>query len=158
MHNHLTNNNVIREIENHTAFTNFGKLLLPRNNSSGYYDMQLRKVGSIIPYQSHVDPDTVVDAINRSIDGVNDGNTVERRVENLKNVGVDIEYHRYQGAGHGFGLGTGTDAEGWVDFAVQYWEEHQRSTTRKASLSFIGSSTYSDVNNNKSKEKHDANY
>jgi acetyl esterase/lipase len=48
--------------------------------------------------------------------------TVERRVENLRNAGVEVEYRRYERAGHGFGLGTGTDADGWVDLAVQFWK------------------------------------
>lgn len=51
-------------------------------------------------------------------------NTVEKRVANLKNEGVEVEYRRYERAGHGFGLGTGTDAEGWVDLAVHFWQRH----------------------------------
>ena len=51
-------------------------------------------------------------------------NTVEKRVENLKNAGVEVEYHRFESAGHGFGLGTGIDAEGWMDLAVQFWQRH----------------------------------
>jgi acetyl esterase/lipase len=57
-------------------------------------------------------------------DGIANINTVERRVENLRNAGVEVEYRRYQSAGHGFGLGTGTDAEGWVDLAVSFWRSH----------------------------------
>ncbi len=57
-------------------------------------------------------------------DGIVNVSTVDRRVENLRNAGVDVEYHRYQSAGHGFGLGTGTDAEGWLDLAVQFWQRH----------------------------------
>jgi acetyl esterase/lipase len=57
-------------------------------------------------------------------DGIANVNTVDRRVENLKNAGVDVEYRRIQSAGHGFGLGTGTDAEGWLDLAVQFWQRH----------------------------------
>ncbi len=57
-------------------------------------------------------------------DGIANVNTVERRVENLINAGVDVEYRRYTSAGHGFGLGTGTDAEGWVDLAVHFWQKH----------------------------------
>jgi acetyl esterase/lipase len=57
-------------------------------------------------------------------DGIANVNTVERRVENLRNAGVEVEYHRVQSAGHGFGLGTGTDAEGWVDLAVDFWKKH----------------------------------
>lgn len=57
-------------------------------------------------------------------DGIVNINSVERRVENLRNAGVEVEYRRYESAGHGFGLGTGTDAEGWVDLAVQFWKQH----------------------------------
>jgi acetyl esterase/lipase len=58
-------------------------------------------------------------------DGIVNVATVERRVENLRNAGVDVEYRRYQSAGHGFGLGTGTDAEGWLDLAVRFWERQR---------------------------------
>lgn len=57
-------------------------------------------------------------------DGIANVNTVETRVENLRNAGVDVEYRRYESAGHGFGLGTGTDAEGWLDLAVRFWQRH----------------------------------
>jgi acetyl esterase/lipase len=49
---------------------------------------------------------------------------VDERVENLKNAGVDVEYHKYKHSGHGFGLGPGTDAEGWVENAIRFWEKH----------------------------------
>jgi len=57
-------------------------------------------------------------------DGITNVNTVERRVANLREAGVDVEYRRYERAGHGFGLGTGTDAEGWLDLAVRFWQRH----------------------------------
>ena len=72
-------------------------------------------------YSSDFSPAFITVAAN---DGIANVNTVERRVENLRNAGVDIEYRRYQRAGHGFGLGTGTDAEGWVDLAVAFWQRH----------------------------------
>jgi len=50
--------------------------------------------------------------------------TVERRVERLRNAGVEVEYHRFRTAGHGFGLGVGTDAEGWMEAAVRFWIAH----------------------------------
>lgn len=52
--------------------------------------------------------------------------TVERRVQRLREAGVEVEYRRYRNAGHGFGLGVGTDAEGWVDAAIRFWKA-QRS-------------------------------
>lgn len=59
-------------------------------------------------------------------DGIANVNTVEKRVANLRNEGVEVEYKRYETAGHGFGLGTGTDAEGWLDLAVQFWKKHMK--------------------------------
>ena len=50
--------------------------------------------------------------------------TVERRVQDLRNAGVEVEYRRYRNAGHGFGLGVGTEAEGWVGYAIEFWEKH----------------------------------
>lgn len=76
-------------------------------------------------YSSDFSPAFITVAAN---DGIANVNTVERRVENLRNAGVDVEYRRYQSAGHGFGLGTGTDAAGWVDLAVQFWQRHMTDT------------------------------
>jgi acetyl esterase/lipase len=50
--------------------------------------------------------------------------TVEKRVENMRKAGVEIEYHRYLSAGHEFGTGKGTDAWGWIDLAVHFWEKY----------------------------------
>jgi acetyl esterase/lipase len=72
-------------------------------------------------YSSDFSPAFITVAAN---DGIANVNTVERRVENLRNAGVEVEYRRYQSAGHGFGLGTGTDAEGWLDLAVRFWQGH----------------------------------
>ncbi len=72
-------------------------------------------------YSSDFSPTFITVAANDWIANVN---TEEKRVENLKKAGVDVEYRRYESAGHGFGLGTGTDAEGWVDLAVQFWQRH----------------------------------
>ena len=57
-------------------------------------------------------------------DGIANVAVVDRRVENLRNAGVEVEYRRYRTAGHGFGLGTNTDAEGWLGRAVRFWEKH----------------------------------
>jgi acetyl esterase/lipase len=49
---------------------------------------------------------------------------VDRRVENMRDAGIEVEYHKYKNAGHGFGLGVGTDADGWIEGAVQFWGRH----------------------------------
>jgi len=60
-------------------------------------------------------------------DAIANVSTVERRVENLRSAGVEVEYHRYRNAGHGFGLGKGTDAEGWLDLAIGFWKKHMKN-------------------------------
>ncbi len=55
-------------------------------------------------------------------DGIASWRTMENRINNLKALGIDTEFHKYPGLGHGFGLGTGTSAEGWIDDAAAFWE------------------------------------
>jgi acetyl esterase/lipase len=86
-------------------------------------------------YSDDFSPAFVTVAAN---DGIVNINTVERRVENLRNAGVDVEYRRYQSAGHGFGLGTGTDAEGWLDLAVGFWQRHMSAQTHGGSCAQVG--------------------
>ena len=57
-------------------------------------------------------------------DGIANVAVVDRRAENLKNAGVEVEYRRYQTAGHGFGTGEGTDAAGWMEHAIEFWKKH----------------------------------
>ena len=57
-------------------------------------------------------------------DGIVNVSVVDRRVGNLRNAGIEVEYHKYKNAGHGFGLGVGTDAEGWIEHAIGFWKNH----------------------------------
>lgn len=57
-------------------------------------------------------------------DRIASASTMERRVQELRKAGVEVEYHRFKNAGHGFGLGVGTDAEGWIEHAIGFWEHH----------------------------------
>lgn len=89
----------------------------------------LPKPGTVImQYTGHTDysdeepPTFVVVGEN---DGIADWRTMEQRLNNLREMGVDTEFHKYPGLGHGFGLGTGTAAEGWLDLAVEFWEKQQ---------------------------------
>jgi acetyl esterase/lipase len=56
--------------------------------------------------------------------------TVDRRVRNLRNARVEVEYRRYKNAGHGFGPGVGTDAQGWVEYAIEFWRNHASENAR----------------------------
>lgn len=68
------------------------------------------------------DPPTFV--VQGENDGIVDVSTVDRRVDAMRNAGIEVEYHKYRNVSHGFGLGLGTDAEGWMEYAVKFWEKH----------------------------------
>ena len=50
----------------------------------------------------------------------------QARREAMQQAGIDTEFHVYSGLGHGFGLGTGTSAEGWINDAVDFWEQQMK--------------------------------
>lgn len=60
-------------------------------------------------------------------DGIASWRTMQARLDALSSLGVPTEFHHYPGLGHGFGLGTGTSAEGWLDLAVQFWENQMEA-------------------------------
>jgi acetyl esterase/lipase len=68
------------------------------------------------------DPPTFV--VQGGNDGIVNISTVEMRVDAMRNAGIEVEYHKYRNASHGFGLGIGTDAEGWIKYAVKFWEKY----------------------------------
>lgn len=56
-------------------------------------------------------------------DGIAPWRLMKRRLELLREMGIDTEFHSYPGLRHGFGLGTGTAAEGWLNQALTFWEK-----------------------------------
>lgn len=59
--------------------------------------------------------------------GTNDGiayyKTIQARIETIRKNGTNAEIEVFSGLSHGFGLGKGTVAEGWIDRAVEFWED-----------------------------------
>jgi enterochelin esterase-like enzyme/acetyl esterase/lipase len=81
----------------------------------------------VMQYTGHTDytkNDPPTFAVVGESDGIASWRTMEQRISNLKTIGIDAEFRHYPGLGHGFGLGMETVAEGWVDEAVEFWEEH----------------------------------
>jgi hypothetical protein len=70
---HMNANSSILDVVNHPYFKGFGQFILPLDNRSYDGNMQLRRVGSLLPYHSYVEPEAVVDTINSMIDQVADG-------------------------------------------------------------------------------------
>jgi acetyl esterase/lipase len=54
----------------------FSRLILPWDDRAYDEDMSLTRIGSLLPYHSRVDPETVVSALNRLIDDAAGGETV----------------------------------------------------------------------------------
>lgn len=73
---HLRADDTIGDLLGHPAFAGFARLLLPWDGRRYDPAMRLSAIGSLLPYHSHVDPETVVGALNRMIDDVNSGHAV----------------------------------------------------------------------------------
>ena len=89
-------------------------------------DDLLRPGAVIMQYTGHTDY-TENDPPTYACVGENDGiaswRTMESRLNNLNDLDIDTEFHKYPNLRHGFGLGTNTVAEGWLDDAVTFWEK-----------------------------------
>lgn len=73
---HLTVDDSIGDLLAHPAFQGFQNHLMPRNDSSYDEGMLLRDVGGLLPYHSHVDPETVVTSLNYMVDEMNAGKKI----------------------------------------------------------------------------------
>ena len=51
---------------------------------------------------------------------------MQRRINAIRANGTNAEIEIFSGLSHGFGLGEGTVAEGWIDNAVNFWENNSR--------------------------------
>jgi acetyl esterase/lipase len=66
----------LRDLLHHPSFAGFSRLLLPWDDRAYDEQMPLTRIGSLLPYHSHVDPETVASALNRMIDEAARGRTV----------------------------------------------------------------------------------
>lgn len=55
-------------------------------------------------------------------DGIASWRTMQSRLKQMSELGIDTEFESFAGLSHGFGLGTGTIAEGWIKNAIAFWE------------------------------------
>ena len=73
---HLTVQSTVGDILRHPSFAGFGRLILPWDDRAYDEGLPLARIGSLLPYHSHVDPETVANALNRMIDDASSGRTV----------------------------------------------------------------------------------
>ncbi len=55
-------------------------------------------------------------------DGIAYWRTMQNRIKKIRADGTAAEIEIFDGLSHGFGLVTGTNAEGWLDHAVEFWQ------------------------------------
>jgi acetyl esterase/lipase len=65
---HLGVESTVGDLLRHPAFAGFARLILPWDDRGYDEQMPLSGIGSLLPYHSHVDPETVASALNRMID------------------------------------------------------------------------------------------
>lgn len=73
---HLTVDDSIGDLLAHPAFQGFQNHLMLRNDSNYDEAMLLRHVDGLLPYHSHVNPDTVVTSLNYMVDEMNAGEKI----------------------------------------------------------------------------------
>lgn len=73
---HLTVQSTVGDILRHPSFAGFARLILPWDDRAYEEDLPLVRIGSLLPYHTHVDPPTLVSALNRMIDDAAGGKTV----------------------------------------------------------------------------------
>jgi acetyl esterase/lipase len=103
-----------------------GNIALNGTASFGDYDLPKPRI-VVIAYTGHTSFSENYPPVFITVsedDRIVNVSVVDRRVGNLRNAGIEVEYRKYKNAGHGFGLGVGTDAEGWIEHAIQFWENH----------------------------------
>ena len=73
---HLNIDHQLADILTHPAFAGHARLLLPWDDRAYDEQLPLRRIASLLPYHSHVEPQQVVQGLNRLIDDVATGQTV----------------------------------------------------------------------------------
>jgi hypothetical protein len=73
---HMNTNSSIMDVVNHPSFKGFGQFILPLDNRAYDGNMQLSRVGSLLPYHSYVEPEAVVETINYMIDQMAEGKII----------------------------------------------------------------------------------
>jgi len=73
---HLDITSTLRDLLRHPAFAGFAHLLLPWDDRSYDEQIPLTRIGSLMPYHTHVDRGSVLSGLNRMIDDVSNGKAV----------------------------------------------------------------------------------
>lgn len=88
---HLRTTDTVQDLLNHPAFAGFARLLLPWDDRAYDGALPLRDIATLLPYHSHVDPASVVGALNAMIDDVQGGSPVFHDIYTTQQKAEDPE-------------------------------------------------------------------
>jgi acetyl esterase/lipase len=83
----------VGDILRHPAFAGFSRLILPWDDHAYDQTLPLTEIGSLLPYHTHVDPETVASALNRMIDDVSSGSTLFYRFYSEAQIAAPARNH-----------------------------------------------------------------
>lgn len=93
-----------------------------------FVGFQLSKPSTIVTaytgHQNYYYDDPATFAIVGKNDRIASHLAMEKRINNLRKLGIDAKLQKYKNLTHGFGVGEGTEAESWIDDAIEFWEKH----------------------------------
>lgn len=75
-HPPVTPDSTIQDVISHPAFRGFGRFILPLDRGTADLRMPLSRMGTLLPYHSHVNPEKAVEIINRMVEEAGTGRQI----------------------------------------------------------------------------------
>lgn len=75
-HPPVTPNSTIQDVISHPAFRGFGRFILPLDRGTADLRMPLSRMGTLLFYHSHVNPEKAVEIINRMVEEAGTGRQI----------------------------------------------------------------------------------
>ena len=98
---HLTVGDSVGDLLRHPAFQGFQNHLMPRDDSSYDEGMLFRDIEGLMPYHSHIDPETVVTSLNHMVDEIDankkvfyDFYSAEQKQEDQSRTNTGLFFYR----------------------------------------------------------------
>lgn len=117
-----TLNTKVTDVMNDPVFGDYGRLIFPVG------EVAYPAPGAVIMQYTGLSEVTGNEPPTYACVGTRDGIAAYRSMENyisrIQADGTDARIEVFDGLGHGFGLGEGTVAEGWINNAVDFWEQN----------------------------------
>ena len=102
--------------------------LVGTHGTKYYGENQRDKAGTVVMQYTGFTEVTGEEPPTYNCVGTNDGiasyQTMQNRINRIKEYGINTRIDIFNGLPHGFGLGQGTIAEGWINNAIEFWHNN----------------------------------